>query len=66
MPAIRRKDRCGPGITNCDEFESVPPAEEEVVANKSLLKQERTTKTDRHTGHFTAGFPLESARPHFT
>src|SRR5579864_5508826 len=32
MPAIRRKDRCGPGMRKCDEAECVESSGEEVTA----------------------------------
>ncbi len=79
---MRRKDRCGPGITNCDETGGVPSSEEStaalgcceraaagsspLLAKESQFKRESATRTDRQREDFTAGFLAELARPQFT
>src|ERR1700674_1540419 len=81
MPAMRRKDRSGPGIKNCEAVEDVASSGEgttagtdcsagegisPLAASRLQLKRESESKTDRQKGDFTAGFLAEPARPHFT
>jgi hypothetical protein len=79
---MRRKERSGPGIGNCDdavmgpasgvevaveESETADLAESPALADKQPReKSETITKTDRQEGHFMAGSPLESEGPHAT
>ncbi len=71
IPAMRRKDRRGPGIVNCDAAETVPSSgtavttasEVELLAEgcspvraiSSQLTRENATRKHRQRGDFTAG-----------
>src|SRR5271169_4134261 len=70
IPAIRRKDRSGPGIVNCDDAASVPPSGKEVTAecfellaggcsparaSNSQLTRENASTRHRQRGDFTVG-----------
>src|SRR5208282_3769540 len=71
IPAMRRKDRSGPGIVNCDDAERVPSSGREVTAaseslelaggcspvraNKTQLLRENATTRHRQRGDFTVG-----------
>src|ERR1700733_3357319 len=82
MPAIRRKERSGPGMAYCDDAVMGPASGVEVAVEESATaelaespaladkqpreKSETITKTERQEGHFMAGSPLKSEGPHAT
>jgi len=71
---MRRKERSGPGMGNCDDAVMGPASGVEVAGDESETaelagspaladkqpreKTETITKTERHEGHFMAGSPL--------
>src|SRR4051794_14361645 len=78
---MRRNDRKGPGMTNCDEGASDPSSAEESApasaclagkgcsplrANRWQFKRDNPIRTETQNGDFTAGFLTEPARPHST
>jgi|ERR1700727_294413 hypothetical protein len=70
MPAMRRKERSGPGMGNCDDAVLGPASGVEESATAGLAEspalaykqprenREAITKTERREGHFMAGSPL--------
>src|SRR5579862_8672906 len=75
MPAMRRKDRRGPGISNWAEIASLVSSEEELTetwgcagagsfpfpANRLLLSRDNPIRTGTKRGAFTDGFLPELA-----
>src|SRR5579863_3485297 len=75
IPAMRIKDRRGPGIMNCDEVDVVPPEREPpgasedfawaargnfpLLANRSQFNRETAIRKETQTGDFTAGYLAE-------